>query len=292
MIPRENTLKLFVRNQACKLGAAVSAARKQQGVSQAYLARQLHVTIPTLRKLESGDASVSMGTCIAALLLLKIEGEVLNTTLSSFEPLPQLGKGKEVSFQRQLKRQGISAADAEYAAGILALPPEQRIQALINLEKGLPFHPIEKAAALVQSIEQHHGRAMLIGGAALFLYGKARQSRDYQLWVRIANDELVEIVTAHGFEIDSNRAGRLVAYDGECKFELFLLKRAYNQDKALLEYDAIEARGRVVTLAQGKLMVPGIEDMLKLKKLGEDTEAKDLEDIAYLEALNKVDIEL
>jgi len=147
--------------------------------------------------------------------------------------------------------------------------------------------PIEEVAVLVQAIEQHHGRAMLIGGAALFLYGKPQRSLDYDLWVRMANDELVEILTAHGFEIDANRAGRMVAYHEERKFDFFLFKRAYNQDKELIEYDAMEANGRVVSLEHGKLLIPSIEDMIKLKKLGDDLRPKDMEDIAYLESLLK-----
>ncbi|WP_038247169.1 hypothetical protein [Ghiorsea bivora] len=150
--------------------------------------------------------------------------------------------------------------------------------------------PIEEAAALMQRITQHHGRSMLIGGAALFLYGKPQRSLDYDLWVRIANDELVEILTAHGFEIDSNRAGRMVAYYEECKFDFFLFKRAYNYDKELVEYDAIEANAKEVCLEHGKLLIPSIEDMIKLKKLGDDIRSKDLEDIAYLEALLKAGI--
>ncbi|MFC1542873.1 hypothetical protein ACFL4M_03185, partial [Pseudomonadota bacterium] len=82
--------------------------------------------------------------------------------------------------------------------------------------------PIEEAVSLVSDIERHHGRAMLIGGAALFLYGKPMRSLDYDLWVRVANDELVEILMAHGFEIDSNKPGRIIAYFEECKFDFFL----------------------------------------------------------------------
>ena len=145
--------------------------------------------------------------------------------------------------------------------------------------------PIEQAIALIRDIEAHHGRAMLIGGAALFLYGKPQRSLDYDLWVRIANDELVEILTTLGFEIDSSKPGRITAYYEECKFDLFLFKKAYNHDRELIEYDAIEAKARSVQLESGKLLIPDIEDMVKLKKLGNEIRDKDLEDIAYLEGL-------
>ncbi|MDX8411874.1 MAG: hypothetical protein R8K46_08430 [Mariprofundaceae bacterium] len=147
--------------------------------------------------------------------------------------------------------------------------------------------PIEEAIALIRDIERHHGRAMLIGGAALFLYGKPQRSLDYDLWVRIANDELIEVLTLHGFEIDSNKSGRITAYYEEYKFDFFLFKKAINFDDELVEYDVIEANGRTVTLDSGKLVVPAIEDMIKLKKLGDEIRPKDLEDIAYLEALLK-----
>jgi len=147
--------------------------------------------------------------------------------------------------------------------------------------------PIEEAVALIADIEKHHGRAMLIGGAALFLYGKPQRSLDYDIWVRIANDELIEILTAHGFEIDSNKAGRVVAYFEEAKFDFFLFKKAMNLDKETVEYDEIESRGRTLQLESGKLIIPSIEDMIRLKKLGDEIRDKDLEDIAYLEALLK-----
>jgi len=147
--------------------------------------------------------------------------------------------------------------------------------------------PIDEAIALIRDIEAHHGRALLIGGAALFLYGKPRRSLDYDLWVRIANDELVEILTSHGFEIESNRSGRITAYFEECKFDFFLFKKRLNKDDELVEYDGIEARARTVRVDSGKLPIPSIEDMIKLKKLGDDVRSKDLEDIAYLEGLLK-----
>ncbi len=279
MIPRAETLKLFVRNQACRLGAMISRARKQQGISQADFARQLHVTIPTLRKLEFGDASVSLDTFLAALLLLKIEGEVLNTSLSDQKPLPTLAREKQAGFVKQLKQKGFSADDAAHSAQLLELPAQQRLQLLIRQQ----HYSLDLVIALMQSIGRQHGRAMPIGDAAMFMYGRARIFSDYRLWVRIANDELVEIVTAHGLEIESNRAGRLVAYDEGHRFEFLLLKRVYNHDHELLEYDAVEARA--VNFEQGRLMIPCVEEMIKLKKTLEVINPKDLEDIAYLESM-------
>ena len=149
--------------------------------------------------------------------------------------------------------------------------------------------PIEEVVVLIRDIESHHGHAMLIGGAALFLYGKTRRSLDYDLWVRIANDELIEILTTHGFEIDSSRLGRITAYYEDCKFNIFLFKRTYTSDKELVDYDEIEKNGRTVELPNSKLVVPSIEDMIKLKKLGDEIRPKDMEDIAYLEGLLKAE---
>ncbi len=292
MIPRAETLKLFVRNQAAKLGTAISEARKQQGITQSYLASQLHVTTPTLRKLESGDASVGLDTCIAALLILKIESDVLNTQPSLHEPLPFIPAKDKKRFAKQLQSQGVSYRDARVAAWVLALPSRMRSQVLSGVMHRWQRTPLEKVTALLQSIEQQHGRAMLVGGAALFLYGKPERELDYELWVRIANDELVEILTAHGFEIDSNRSGHLLAYYDECRFKFYLLKRAYTQQHELIEYDAMEARGNMVAHQKGKLIIPCIEDMLKLKKLDEDMTPKGLEDITFLEAMTKTDLML
>ena len=135
MIVRKNTIKLFVRQQSGKLGAVVCAARQAQGLTQAKLAEALHVTIPTIRKLESGDASVSLHTCLAALLILNIEKDVLHTPQKERQTLPQIKTKQRASFAKRLQLQGENARDAENSAWLLSLSPQQRVQVLINQEK-------------------------------------------------------------------------------------------------------------------------------------------------------------
>ncbi|PCI45436.1 MAG: hypothetical protein COB41_01650 [Proteobacteria bacterium] len=135
MIVRKNTIKLFVRQQSSKLGAVICAARQAQGLTQAKFAEALHVTIPTIRKLESGDASVSLHTCLAALLILNIEKGILHTEQSERQTLPQIEAKQRASFAKRLQLQGEHARDAENSAWILSLSPQQRVQALINQEK-------------------------------------------------------------------------------------------------------------------------------------------------------------
>ncbi len=135
MIGRENTIKLFVRQQSSKLGAVICAARQARGLTQAKLAEALHVTIPTIRKLESGDASVSLHTCLAALLVLNIEKDVLHTSQQERQTLPQIEEKQRESFAKRLQLQGENARDAENSAWILSLSPQQRVQVLINQEK-------------------------------------------------------------------------------------------------------------------------------------------------------------
>jgi len=45
--------------------------------------------------------------------------------------------------------------------------------------------------------------SLLIGGAALFFYGKPQRSLDYDFWVRTQKVKLVQLLENHGFEVDS-----------------------------------------------------------------------------------------
>lgn len=147
----------------------------------------------------------------------------------------------------------------------------------------------DEALKLVQEIKAAKGRAMLIGGTALFLYGKPLRSMDYDFWVRMAKKDLVEILERLGFEVDYEHPGRVTAYLEEVKFDFFIFKKRYNRDSELVEFDDIESRARKYEddNGAGTLLVPSIEDMIKLKKIGDDIRDKDIDDIEYLESLLK-----
>ncbi|OIP99588.1 MAG: hypothetical protein AUK35_06890 [Zetaproteobacteria bacterium CG2_30_46_52] len=135
MLFAQKPLPTAIKQQAVLLGEAVCQARKARGIKQAELAQTLNITIPTLRKLESGDASVGLNTCFAALLSLNIQGSVLQQSAPALSPLPSISKDKRNEFAALLTQQGLFASDAENAAWLLALTPQQRLQAMINQEK-------------------------------------------------------------------------------------------------------------------------------------------------------------
>jgi len=125
-----------VRRQAERLGAWICVARKQHGLSQAQLADEIGITIPTLRKLESGRGSVCLQTFLAALTVLQIEDVVLRSGQPHIHPpLPKVSSENKHALARRLQLQGIHPRDAENAAWLLSLLPRQRIQLLIDQEK-------------------------------------------------------------------------------------------------------------------------------------------------------------
>lgn len=64
MASRTPTLK--ARDSVRILGAQIAAARRRRRWSTARLARQINVSLPTLRKIERGDPSVAIGTVLDA----------------------------------------------------------------------------------------------------------------------------------------------------------------------------------------------------------------------------------
>lgn len=54
------------RDAARILGAQIAAARRRRRWTAARLAKQVNVSLPTLRKIERGDPTVAMGTMLDA----------------------------------------------------------------------------------------------------------------------------------------------------------------------------------------------------------------------------------
>jgi len=125
-----------IRLQAERLGAWICAARKHRGLTQAQLAEHVGITIPTLRKLESGSGSVSLQTFLTALAVLQIEDAVFRPGQAHIHPpLLETSPGNKHALAKRLQLQGINPRDAENAAWILSLSPRQRVQLLIDQEK-------------------------------------------------------------------------------------------------------------------------------------------------------------
>jgi len=125
-----------VQQLASKAGALIRTQRRELGLTQAQLANRIGVTIPTLRRLESGDTSISLHTFLAALTELGIADLVLNTANSApCRSLPSIKPEKRNSFANRLQLQGINGRDAENAAWILSLSDQQRITLLQQQER-------------------------------------------------------------------------------------------------------------------------------------------------------------
>lgn len=85
-----------------KLGGDLATARKRRKQSLADWSARLRVSVPTLRRMESGDLSVSMGVYATALWLIN-RHEALAIAAEPKEDLPAL----EAEIRRAEKRQGV-----------------------------------------------------------------------------------------------------------------------------------------------------------------------------------------
>lgn len=64
------------RKQLVALGQRLRAARLRRKLTQAMLAERVGVTVPTLRKLEEGNASTSLSVMLRALVVLGIAHDI------------------------------------------------------------------------------------------------------------------------------------------------------------------------------------------------------------------------
>jgi transcriptional regulator with XRE-family HTH domain len=71
-MPQEDQLPTAVVRALAVAGEAVRLARHRRRQTAADLAMRLDVSLPTFRKLERGDPSVSLGTFVTALWLLDL----------------------------------------------------------------------------------------------------------------------------------------------------------------------------------------------------------------------------
>lgn len=64
------------KSQLAALGARLRAARLRRKLTQAVLAERVGVTLPTLRKLESGEPSTSLATVVRVLQALGLAADI------------------------------------------------------------------------------------------------------------------------------------------------------------------------------------------------------------------------
>jgi len=64
------------RRQLSALGRRLRAARLRRKLTQAVLAERVGVTVPTIRKLEDGEASTSLSVMLRALVVLGLAQDI------------------------------------------------------------------------------------------------------------------------------------------------------------------------------------------------------------------------
>ncbi|WP_371438346.1 helix-turn-helix domain-containing protein [Polaromonas sp.] len=81
--PRDHVDEGVARKILQSLGAEIQSARKRQKLTQADLANQMRVSVPTLRALETGKETVSLGLLVRAAVELDVGAPLLNLRLLS-----------------------------------------------------------------------------------------------------------------------------------------------------------------------------------------------------------------
>lgn len=81
------TIPLPVRETLKKLGEDISDARKRRRISTATMAERARVSRPTLRRLERGDANVSLGIFATVLFILGIHDRLADLVDSTHDRL-------------------------------------------------------------------------------------------------------------------------------------------------------------------------------------------------------------
>lgn len=81
--PRDQVDEGVARKILQSLGAEIQSARKRQKLTQVDLANQMRVSVPTLRALETGKETVSLGLLVRAAVELDVGAPLLNLRLLS-----------------------------------------------------------------------------------------------------------------------------------------------------------------------------------------------------------------
>lgn len=95
-----------VRDLMAALGANLRLARKRRKMSVAALAERLMVSPPTVRKLELGDPTVSLGVLITALWTLGLADAIKSLAAPETDEL-----GLRAELQRMVGRRGKAVGD-------------------------------------------------------------------------------------------------------------------------------------------------------------------------------------
>ena len=101
-----HTLPSAAASAVRRLGADLATARKRRKQSMGDWAARLNVSVPTLRRMESGDPAVSMAVYATALWLMRRH----DALASAADPQHDLA-ALEADIRRAEKRQGVKRAE-------------------------------------------------------------------------------------------------------------------------------------------------------------------------------------
>jgi hypothetical protein len=150
--------------------------------------------------------------------------------------------------------------------------------------QGSAFDELGWFAALHRS----GGHALLIGRRACVLYGLPLLTADYDLWIAPADVEKVNQASvpfglSPTLTPEEARRQGLYALENDEHVDVICAATMSTIDGATLAHDVVWQRSQRVDLREATVCVPSIPDLIACKKVR--PRAKDLEDIAALEAL-------
>jgi hypothetical protein len=141
-----------------------------------------------------------------------------------------------------------------------------------------------------RAIEESGARALLIGRRAMVVLGLPVLTADYDFWIAI--DDIAAFNEAgrkFGLEPtrspdEARRSGRYVLENDE-HVDVLVARSVPALDGSPVEFEALWARRRPVSLGGVTLYLPALDDLIRTKQIA--SRPKDLEDIRLLRILKE-----
>lgn len=142
---------------------------------------------------------------------------------------------------------------------------------------------------IAAELDRRGVRYLLFGGQAVRAYGSTRFTADYDLW--FAPEHKADVLTFFedlDYEISEDVTTwkpivRVFAGTRD-RVDAWFVRGMSNRDGVRLDFDELYARGQVIEdpVSSVRLRVPSIDDLIALKRMGEQVRPRDEEDIRFL----------
>lgn len=96
-----------------EMGERIAMARKRRSMTQAALAARMFVTPKTVQRLEQGEAGVSLGVLISALLSLNLENDICKVAALETDALGIAQERSRLHRQQRVRKPRVSS-DSEF----------------------------------------------------------------------------------------------------------------------------------------------------------------------------------